>query len=380
MRVILNVDAIQPPLTGIGHYALQLARGLRRHPVVSELRCFAADGWRADPEQALRVPPAPGRIGNRIPFKTLAEHLHHFISSQRFRWRTRGFHDAVLHTPNYILMPFPGAAVATVHDLSYLHYPQHHPRERIAFMERQMPRTLAQAALIITDSDFVRRELIEQLGVAATRIRTVPLGVEDRFHPYSPQELAPVLNRYALTNLAYLLVVATLEPRKNLPRLVDAYGRLPDALRQRHPLVIVGARGWLNEALEQRLEPLERDGQARRLGYIHQEDLPLLYAGAWAFAFPSIYEGFGLPVLEAMRSGLPVLTANSSSLPEIAGDAAILVAPEDVAAITAGLERLLADTTWRGLAVERGVRQAQSFSWARCVEETVAVYRAALRV
>lgn len=379
MRVILNVDAIQPPLTGIGHYALQLARGVRRHPAVSDLRCFAADGWRADPEQTLRVEPAPGRIGNRIPCKTLALHLHHFIGSQRFRWQTRHCRDAVLHTPNYILMPFPGAAVATVHDLSYLHYPQHHPRERIAFMERQMPRTLAQAARIITDSDFVRRELIEHLNIPGARIQTVPLGVADSFHPYSSMELDPVLARYGLANRAYLLVVATLEPRKNLPRLVDAYGRLPEAVRRRYPLVIVGARGWLNEALEQCLEPLERRGQARRLGYIAQEDLPLLYAGAWAFAFPSIYEGFGLPVLEAMRSGLPVLTADRASLPEVAGDAAILVDPEDVDAITAGLERLLTDAAWRALAVERGLRQAQSFSWARCVEETVAVYQAALQ-
>jgi alpha-1,3-rhamnosyl/mannosyltransferase len=246
-------------------------------------------------------------------------------------------------------------------------------------MERQMPRTLAQAAMIITDSEFVRRELIELLGISAARIQTVPLGVEETFHPYCPAQRNPVLARYDLANTPYLLVVATLEPRKNLLRLVNSYSRLPEALRRRHPLVIAGARGWLTEALERRLEPLERSGQTRRLGYISQEDLPLLYAGAWAFAFPSLYEGFGLPLLEAMRSGIPVLTANRSSLPEVAGDTAILVDPEDVDAIAAGLERLLTDEAWRALAVERGLRQAQPFSWARCVEETVAVYRAALK-
>lgn len=380
MRVILNVDAIQPPLTGIGHYTLQLARGLRRHPKISDVRFFSAYHWLADPEQALRDNQALSYVRKHVPFKTLALHLYNFARGQIFRWQARNLKDYLLHIPNYILIPFPGPVVATVHDLSYLHYPQHHPRERIAFMERQMPRTLAQAAMIIADSEFVRRELIELLGISAARIQTVPLGVEESFHPYSLAERALVLTRYDLAHLPYLLVVATLEPRKNLPRLVDAYSRLPDALRRRHPLVIVGTRGWLTEELERRLEPLERGGQIKRLGYIPQEDLPLLYAGAWAFAFPSLYEGFGLPLLEAMRSGVPVLTANRSSLPEVAGDAAILVDPEDVDTISAGLERLLTDEAWRGLAVERGLRQAQPFSWSRCVENTIGVYQQALRV
>ena len=189
-----------------------------------------------------------------------------------------------------------------------------------------------------------------------------------------------MLARYHLANSSYLLVVATLEPRKNLLRLADAYSRLPSVLQRRHPLIIIGARGWLTDELEKRLAPMERKDQVRRLGYIPQEDLPLLYAGAWAFAFPSIYEGFGLPLLEAMRSGVPELTANRSSLPEVAGDAAILVDPEDVDTISAGLERLLTDEAWRGLAVERGLRQAQPFSWSRCVENTIGVYQQALRV
>ncbi|MDQ5910790.1 MAG: hypothetical protein QG599_2887 [Pseudomonadota bacterium] len=378
MHIILNVDAIQPPLTGIGHYALQLARGLRRHSAIDDLRFFSAYRWLTDPDQALRANQVLALARNRVPCKTLALHLYNFARSQLFRWQTRHFHHHLLHTPNYILMPFAGASVTTVHDLSYLHYPQHHPRERIAFMERQMPRTLAQATLIITDAESVRQELIDQLGVPASRIQAVPLGVEDHFHPRTPTELAPVLNRYDLADLAYLLVVGTLEPRKNLPRLIDAYSRLPETLRQRHPLIIVGARGWLTEDLERRLAPLEQSGQIRRLGYVAQDDLPLLYAGAWAFAFPSLYEGFGLPVLEAMRSGIPVLTANRSSLPEVAGDAAILIDPEDVDAITAGLERLLTDSAWRASAIDRGLEQSRRFSWERCVDETVAVYRKAL--
>jgi len=378
MHIILNVDAIQPPLTGIGHYALQLARGLGQHSAIDDLRFFSAYRWLADPEQALRANQLLALARNRVPYKTQALHFYNFARSQLFRWQTRHLHHHLLHTPNYILMPFVGASVTTVHDLSYLHYPQHHPRERIAFMERQMPRTLAQATMIITDAESVRQELIDQLGVPAARIQAVPLGVEDHFHPRTPAELTPILDRYHLADLAYLLVVGTLEPRKNLPRLIDAYTRLPETLRQCHPLIIVGARGWLTEDLERRLAPLEQRGQIRRLGYVAQEDLPLLYAGAWAFAFPSLYEGFGLPVLEAMRSGVPVLTTNRSSLPEVAGDAALLIDPEDVDAMTTSLERLLTDSEWRASAIDHGVQQSRRFSWERCVDETVAVYRKAL--
>lgn len=378
MHVILNVDAIQPPLTGIGHYALQLARGLRRHSAVSDIRFFSAYRWLDDPEQTLKANQALSQIRNRVPFKMAALHLYNFARSQLFRWQARNFNDHVLHTPNYVLIPFPGPAVTTIHDLSYLHYPQHHPRERIAFMNRQMPRTLAQATMIITDSEFVRRELIDLLGVAAHRVQAVPLGVDESFRPHSLEQSTPTLVRHGLANISYLLVVATLEPRKNLLSLLEAYSRLPTSLRQQHPLVIVGARGWLTEELERRLAPLERGGQIKRLGYIPQEDLPLIYTGAHAFAFPSLYEGFGLPVLEALASGTPTLTSNRSSLSEVAGDAALLVDPEDVDVLTAGLERLLTDAEWRTQAVERGLRQARQFSWERCVDETVTVYQRAL--
>ena len=137
-------------------------------------------------------------------------------------------------------------------------------------------------------------------------------------------------------------------------------------------------RGWLTETLERQLAPLERSGQLRRLGYVPQEELPLIYSGAHAFAYPSLYEGFGLPVLEAMSCGIPVLTTDRASLPEVAGDAALLVNPEDVDAITAGLERLLTDHEWRTEAIQRGLQQAGRFSWTRCIKETITVYQQAL--
>lgn len=375
MKLILNVDAITHPLTGIGQYTLRLARGLRAHPAVEETRFYSAYRWIKDPEQVLAANRPIARMRRWIPFKPLALNVYGAVRSRAFIWQTRALKDYILHSPNYILLPFEGPAVATIHDLSYLHYPQHHPRERIQFMERHMPRTLAQASAILCDSEFIRQEIIAILRVPAEKVTAVPLGVDPVFHPRDLDARRSVLTRYHLDGLAYLLAVSTLEPRKNLPRLLIAYARLPEALRARHPLALVGAKGWLNTELERHLAPLERTGQLRRLGYVPQDDLPILYAGAHAFAYPSIYEGFGLPLLEALASGAPALSSCRASLPEVAGDAALLVDPEDIDALTAGLERLLTDATWRAQATQRGLEHARRFSWTRCVEETIAVYQ-----
>lgn len=379
MRVILNVDAITAPLTGIGRYALELARGLASHRDVEALRLYSAYQWVDDPENALAANRTIAAVRRNVPFKEFALEAYTHLRSAMFRMHTRGMRDWLLHTPNYVLMPFDGPAVTTIHDLSWLNHPQTHPRERVRFLDRHLPRTLEKASAILTDSDFIADEIVSKLGVDRARLRVIPLGVDAAYRPRPAAELAPVLAKYDLTRGAYLLVVATQEPRKNLARLARAYAALPAALRARHPLVIVGARGWLNAELEQSLAPLEARGEARRLGYVAEDELPLIYAGAHSFAFPSLYEGFGLPVLEAIASGVPALTSNVSSLPEVARDAqgsiALNVDPLDETALREGLVTLFGDEDWRRGAIARGVRRAGELTWARCVEETVAVYR-----
>lgn len=378
INVILSVDIVRPPLTGIGHYALRLARGLRVCADIADIRYFSAYRWVNDQEQVLSTNRLLDRSRRWLPCKPMAALLYGAIQSRWFRYQVERFPNYLLHVPNFILPPCANPTVATLHDLSHLHYPRFHPRERIVYLERYLPRTLEQATRLIAVSEFVRQEIIHLLGVPEHRIATVHNGVDPVFRPYPLSELIPPLSRYSLQHGGYLLGVSTLEPRKNLGRLAEAYGRLPPALRRRYPLVLAGARGWMNEELERWLSPLERNGQLRRVGYVAQEDLPLLYAGARAFAYPSLYEGFGLPVLEAMASGIPVLTSNRSSLPEVGGDATLRVDPDDVDAINAGLERLLTDEEWRMVAVEHGLRQARHFSWERCIQETIAVYRQAL--
>ena len=374
MKIIFNVDAITAPLTGIGRYALEIARGLAQHAQIEELRLYSAYQWVDDPAHALEANRTIAAIRRNVPFKTQALELYTQIRSAMFRLHTRTLKGWILHTPNYVLMPFDGPALTTVHDLSWLSFPEAHPVERVRFLDRHLPKTLARANLVLTDSDFIAAEIAERFGVARAKIRAIPLGVDANYRPRPREEIAPVLAKHDLAESAYLLVVATLEPRKNLARLVRAYAALAPALRARHPLVIAGARGWLSGELEKAIAPLEAKGEARRLGYVGEGELPAIYAGAHAFAFPSLYEGFGLPVLEAMASGVPVLTSSVSSLPEVAGDIALLVDPRDDEALRAGLERVLEDSPWRSSASAHGVSRAREYPWSRCVDATVDAY------
>lgn len=376
MRVIFNVDAITAPLTGIGRYALELARGLAHHDEIEELRLYSAYRWVDDPAQALAANRTIAAIRRNVPFKTQALELYQQIRGGLFRLHTRRMKGFLLHTPNYVLMPFDGPALTTVHDLSWLSFPEAHPVERVRFLENHLPETLARADLVLTDSEFIAAEIASRFALPRAKIRAIPLGVDAAYRPRTAEEILATLAKYGLEHSAYVLVVATQEPRKNLARLVRAYAALPATTKTRHPLVIVGARGWLSRDLEETLAPLEAAGIVRRLGYVGEDELPQIYAGAHAFAFPSLYEGFGLPVLEAMASGVPVLTSNVSSLPEIAGDAALLVDPIDEQSLRDGLARLLDDSTWRTHASARGIARARAFPWSRCVEATIDAYRA----
>ena len=276
MRVIFNVDAISAPLTGIGRYALELANGLARHEAIEELRLYSAVRWVDDPAEALSSNRIFASLRQNLPFKTRALELYSQMRNLLFRAHTRKLRGYLLHTPNYILMPFDGQTVTTVHDLSSLNYPETHPPERVRFLERHLPRTLERADRVLTDSQFIADEIHEKLGVPREKLRVIPLGVDAAYRPRGSEELAEAMQRHGLVAGGYLLVVATQEPRKNLIRLANAFAGLPPATRTRFPLVIVGARGWLSGDLEKALSPLEANGSVRRLRYIWAKPQVLL--------------------------------------------------------------------------------------------------------
>ena len=376
--LILGADSITAPLTGIGRYTLELARGLPLHPDVARVRYFSLGRWAQLPQLLQADATAPSQAptlrsvlaGNRA-----AVRVFRLLMPQLQRLRLRGQGEAIYHSPNFFLPPFAGRTVTTVHDLSHHIYPEFHPPARIDYMRRMLPGSLARASHVITVSESARQDLISHFGHAPERITAIPLGANPAFRPHSAAELAPVLARLGLQAQGYSLYVGTIEPRKNLDRLLDAYEGLPAALRTRYPLVMAGSTGWRSEHTHQRMARAASAGWLHYLRYIPQADLPALYAGARVFAYPSLYEGFGLPVLEAMACGVPVLTSTSSSLPEVAGNAALLIAPEDTDALRAALLHALQDDAWRRQASAAGLARAASFSWGQCVQRTVAVYQ-----
>ena len=366
-RVGIGALPLLWPLTGIGRYTLQLVREMQS--LLPEPPWLFYDRtW----SREIRVPPAPTRASNlvtaakrNVPGGALAARM---LQQRRFARGAAAHRLALYHEPNFLANRFDGPMVVTVHDLSWIRYPEAHPGQRVRTMNREMPGVIERATRIITDSSFIRDEVIAQFGVAAARVTAIPLGVEERFRPLAEPECAAALARHGLRFGEYVLVVGTIEPRKNVATALAAYARLPESLRRRYPLAVAGMEGWGPQSVA-----------AQRLGYVPDDELPALYSGARAFVYPSLYEGFGLPPLEAMACGSPVIVSDRGSLPEVAGDAGILVDAHDDGALAARLQALLEDDALRERHSQAGLAQARRFTWAACAAATLAEYTRALQ-
>ncbi len=291
-------------------------------------------------------------------------------------WTLRRIEADLVHGPVFIA-PFiaPCPAVVTIHDLSFIRFPAlFRPANRLylASMARLSAR---RARRLIAVSAHAAAETVQLLGVPPERIDVVYHGVDPVFRPLPDDEVAAFRQRQGAPE-RFVLFLGTLEPRKNLIRLLEAFARIYNA---KIKLVLAGGKGWLYDELFARVENLGLEEAVIFPGYVDAKDLPLWYNAATVVAYPSLYEGFGLPVLEAQACGTPVLTSNVSSLPEAAGDAALKVDPYDVDALAEGLNRMLTDASLRRELRERGLAHARQFSWTRTAQETARVYRRALK-
>lgn len=384
MKIILSVQPIRFPLTGIGRYTLELARHLPSVSGVEDLKFFGDSAFvpvLPSPEDKASKPASLiTQIKHRVARNPMLLDLYRKRIHARRGKALEEQGDYIYHGPNFYLPPFPGPSVVTIHDLSVFTMPERHPVERVMFVQKEVAFALKQATVLITPSEHARHEVAKYFNWPLEKVRSTALAGGSEFHPREEHAIAPILARHDLNPGGYVLYTGTIEPRKNIVRLIDAYSQLPQTLKGRFPLVLAGFKGWNNEAEMARIHLAEREGWLRYLGFVSDADLPILFAGARLFAFPSLYEGFGLPVLEAMASGVPVVTSNSSSLPEVAGDAAASCAPEDVDALTSLLWQGLEDEEWRAEAIQRGFLQAAKFSWKRCAQETADIYRSALAI
>jgi glycosyltransferase involved in cell wall biosynthesis len=317
----------------------------------------------------------PGHAELRvIPFPRLWSHV-------RLSWEMANRQPDVLFVPAHVLpLIHPSRCVVTVHDLGYLYHPEAHTLAQNAYLRWSTRYNARVARRILADSEATRRDLIQHYGIEPGKIVVVYPGRDETLAPITdPTALAAVRARYHLSH-PYLVYVGTLQPRKNLVRLVAAFasllGSMASAGQPGFPdlkLVLAGQKGWLYESL---MNEVCQQGLGDRViltGYVSDACLAPLLSGALGFVLPSLYEGFGLPVLEAMACGTPVICSNVASLPEVAGDAALLVDPLDTEALAAAMGRILTQDGLRRQLVDRGFRQIQKFSWRRCAQEALQV-------
>lgn len=351
-RYLEQLIAALPAVLGEDELVVYAGRGLA--PLSPPL----AHGWRCAP------------LGVNLPALRVAwEHL----ALPAAVWRD---HLDLFHGPvNVLPRGLPCPAVVTIHDLAFLRWPEHLPRRRYHYLAHEVRAAARRAARILAVSQSTKSDVVTMLGIAPERVAVTPLGVDDRFHPMPPDRITQWRNERGC-HRPFILAVGTLEPRKNLPTLLRAFSRLTPQIP--HDLALVGPAGWLTGELQATLERLRLGDRVRLTGYVADAELPFWYAAAEAFVFPSFYEGFGLPVLEAMACGTPVITSNVSALPEVAGDAALLVSPDDDAALAEAILRVVTDPALATALRQRGLERARLFTWHRTAVETVAAYREVL--
>jgi len=371
----IDVSAAVTQGGGIGRYTRELVRALVAEDDGNDYTFFSAR------------PPAELPVPDPVPE---AENVRYRQAPLDTRWLYRLWYRLRLplpvqtftgrmdlfHSPDFVLPPVWGRvpSLLTVHDLSFLHYPRTFTPALVNYLNRVVPRSIRRATHILADSEATKNDLVELWQVAPQKVTVLYSGVDRRFRPIThKRQLRPVRQKYGLGQGPYLLSVSTIQPRKNYQMLIRAFK--PVAGRWPHKLVIAGGKGWLYDEV---LAEVERQGLAGRVhfaGFVADEDLPALYSDADLFLFPSLYEGFGLPVLEAMACGVPVITSAASSLPEVAGQAARQLPPEDEAAWSEAIDTLLQDREERAHLVAAGFLQARRFAWEKSARQLRQVYR-----
>jgi len=362
--MLIGIDAsrsVAQERTGTENYSLNLIRRLLALQSDHRYRLYFN-----------RLPPSynlqPTTFHLKImPFPRLWTHL-------RLSWEMARRPPDLLFVPAHVLpIVHPRRSVVTVHDLGYLYYPQAHRLLDRLYLDLSTRYNARAAAHLIADSSATKRDLIERYGAEPDKVTIVYPGYDNTvFQPVRDEKAIEAIK--ARYNIAgdYILFVGTLQPRKNLIRLIEAFSNLQSPISNIQ-LIIAGKKGWLYEETFRQVEELGLEWKVVFTDYAPEGDLPALLSGASLFVFPSLYEGFGLPVLEAMACGTPVVCSNVSSLPEVAGEAAILVDPLDVEELATAMERVLGDEELRAELTERGFEQARRFSWEKCARQTLDV-------
>ncbi len=377
MRILVDALPLRGLQTGIGRYVRNLyqavAAAAKRSRGV-EIRYFDGLAVRrtmpsaADPGRWAALTDAVWKLPDA--FVTALRILHWLNYERRLRRACRTERFDIYHETSF----FPAAlrqvpTVFSLFDFSLERYAHTHPRERVWFYRLLFPRRIGYAAHIVTLSRFVKEETCRRLGVEEDRVSVIPPAPDPVFFPRGAAAVETVRRRFGIDG-AYVVFVGSLEPRKNLQGVLEAWRRLERPVR----LVLAGWQAWGEKEWLHYAEPWA-GGAPVLTGYVDDETLAALYSGARALVYPSLYEGFGLPIVEAMACGCPVICSNTSSMPEAAGEAAHLVDPEDPDDLAAALERVLEDGAYRESLVRRGFHRSAAFTWDRTARAALDVFQ-----
>lgn len=376
LHIGLDTTAVPARPVGAGRYIISLARALVRSlPEPFRLHIFA------QPHGRELIGEVPDEVSQRIYW----EMVKPFHPALRLLWEQIGLPLAarrlgldLLHSPHYTRpLWLPCRSVVTIHDMTFFLMPHLHTLPKRVFFPAMIRFSMKTAHALLAVSESTRRDALETFGPVAERMLVTPLGVDEQFHPIADEaRRTAVQARYNLP-AAFILYVGAFEPRKNLPMLLHAYAGARQ-LGLDLPLVLAGRRGWMDEPVFENLSRLNLKEYVLLPGYIAQEDLPVVYNLATMFVYPTLYEGFGLPVLEAMACGAPVITSAVSSLPEFVGQAGILLPPGDEQMLVQALVSLAADEPRRAALSQAAQRQTAAFTWENTAQATIRAYRTLL--
>jgi len=378
MRIVINSIPAQGLLTGIGRYIRSLYAAIME---IGGCELIFFDGTRS--QRALPSPADPRKfisvvdVLGKLPWWCLT-----WLRIARwlvFEWRLekliRNVNASIYHETGF----FPAKVLScpqvfTLYDLSLLKMPQFHPKDRVAFFRFFFQKRFAEADHILTISEFMREEIFQHLSINPQKVTAIHLAPSKEFYPRSSYAVKSAMERYGLKQ-PFILAVGSIDPRKNLKLILRALALIK---RSDLTLVIVGWKGWGYGELKEEVEKIGDRVNLKLLGYVSDEDLAGLYGGASVLVYPSLYEGFGLPILEAMSCGCPVICARTSSLPEVAGNAAIFIDPCSPRELADAITTVLDDILIRRDLIERGFHQAGKFSWDKTAVETLKVFRSLL--
>nr|BCN22281.1 putative glycosyltransferase [Vibrio mimicus] len=386
-KLLINITPIRKPLTGIGYYTLNILRELLR----KDIDVIGLQNGRSVDKQQLQALSDSFLIENKHDQpkqksikRTLVElirnvpgsyQVKNILMSLRAKRSLARYarQNYVYFEPSFIPFAYNGITITTVHDLSFISYPEFHPETRVTYLMSKMSSSIDMSDHIVVDSDYILGEMHRYYPSSKNKSSTLYLGVDEYFRRHSEKECKSINHSLGLEYQKFILSVATLEPRKNLKRLVLAYKSLPAEIRAKHPLVLVGDQGWKNMELMAEAKELIDSKQLILTGYLSDSDLKCLYSSAMIFAYPSLYEGFGLPIIEAMASGAPVITSNRGATSEISGGKAILVNPEDESDIAQAIIQLANQPDKRELLTTVGLEFVQQYQWSRTVERILEI-------